>query len=75
MDLAEGLCAGCAKPLGIRANWRMVDDRAYHNDCEAPEPSPESSSASESQSLSEFAERKARNVLHGRGQRTLEEDK
>ena len=73
MDLDEGVCAHCGKPLGIRANWRVANEgRAYHNDCPIPEPTEEEPRKVES--LSEFAERKARSAIHGRGARTLEQD-
>jgi hypothetical protein len=84
MDLEEGVCAGCGKPLGARANWRTANEgRAYHNDCPIPElpseppllpdrpppPPPEPPT-----SLTEFTERKAREAIHGRGTKTLHED-
>lgn len=73
MDLQEGVCAGCGKSLGIPADWRLIEGRAYHHSCE-PAPPPADPPERKVQSLGEFVERKARNVMHGRGQRTFEED-
>lgn len=73
MDLDEGVCAACGKPLGIRANWRTANEgRAYHNDCE-PVAEFNGEERREGESLGEFAERKARNVMHGKGQQQLGE--
>ena len=70
-SLDEAVCAKCGQPLGVRANWRLVNDRAYHNDCEAaPEPPPREE---DEETLTEHAERVARNILRP-DQRTLEED-
>lgn len=71
-SMNEALCAACAQPLGIKANWRLVGGRAYHNDCEPGPETPEPERPKET--LGERAERAARRVLHGPGQRTLEED-
>lgn len=76
MDLDDGVCASCGQPLGIRANWRIANGgRAYHNDCEpaGDEGLVPEDTADESESLSEFAERKARGVMHGKGQQQLED--
>lgn len=73
MDLDEGVCAACGKPLGLRAGWRMANGgRAYHNECE-PTVEAEPQGRTNVRSLGDFAERKARNVLHGKGQQQLEE--
>lgn len=70
----EGVCAGCGEPLGPPVNWRMLPTgQAYHNDCDPPEPRPEEPFMPK-QTLTEVVERKARNAMYGRGQRTLEED-
>lgn len=73
MDLDEGVCAGCGKPLGIRANWRPGPaGRAYHNDCE---PAPESEPREEpKETLGEHVERVARKIVHGPGAMTLDEN-
>lgn len=74
-DLDEAVCAACGKPLGIRANWHPTEDgRAVHNTCELAPPRPESHAAPDNVlRMSKFDE-VARNVLHGKGQRTLGED-
>lgn len=73
MDLDEGVCADCGKPLGARVNWCLAGNgRAYHNDCE-PGPEPEPREEPE-ESLTEHAERVARRAIHGPGSRALEED-
>lgn len=75
MSMEEGVCAGCGKVLGPRANWHaMPDGRAYHHGCEPPEKEPAPPPEPKVESLTEFAERKARHAIHGRDQRTLEED-
>lgn len=70
LPMDEAVCASCGQPLGIRANWRLVRGRGYHNDCEpAPEPPPREE---EKESLADHAERVARNIL-APGQKTLED--
>ena len=73
MDLSEGACAGCGRELGPPSDWRLLGDgRAFHNGCE-PGPEPGPPPERKVQSLSEFVERKARNVMHGKNQPTLDE--
>lgn len=73
MDLSEGACAGCGRELGPRSEWHLVPDgRAFHNYCE-PAPPPADPPVKPVPSLTEFAERKARDAMHGRDQPTLEE--
>lgn len=75
MDLDDGVCAACGQPLGIRANWRIANGgRAYHNDCEpAGDEGLVPDDDEEGESLTEFAERKARNVTNP-GQQLLDEE-
>lgn len=74
MDLSEGACASCGRELGPRSEWHVIaDGRAFHNGCE-PAPPPADPPPPNVPSLTEFAERKARDAIHGRGQKTLEED-
>jgi hypothetical protein len=74
VELDEGVCAACGKPLGIRANWHLANEgRAYHNDC-VPSESLGGEASANVESLGDFAERKARRVLHGAGARTLDDD-
>jgi hypothetical protein len=73
VDLAEGICAACGKPLGPRAEWYTAPSgRAYHHGCE---PSPAAEAAEEDQeSLTKHAERAARRVIHGPGQQSLDDE-
>ncbi len=74
MDLDEGVCAACGKPLGPRANWRIANEgRAYHLDCE-PSPKREAQDLANVESLGEYAERKFRGVMYGKGQQQLREE-
>jgi hypothetical protein len=66
----EPLCAACAKPLE-GTNWRWENGKGYHEGCKAGPP-PEAQR--KVRSLGAFAERKARSAMHGRGQRTLEDE-
>jgi hypothetical protein len=69
ISMSEAVCAGCGKPLGPRVNWRTIETgQAYHYEREPEKP------ARRGKTLTEHVERAARNVLHGKGQRTLEED-
>jgi hypothetical protein len=72
--LDEGVCAACGKPLGIRANWRTIDGRAFHSNCEPAPESPKRESAPDNVLQMSKFDKAARNVLHGKGQRTLGED-
>jgi hypothetical protein len=67
----EGVCAACANPLE-GTNWRMVNGRAYHAGCK-PLPETPQETKDRTGGLGSFAERKARDVLVGRGQGTLDE--
>lgn len=70
-DLGDGrppVCASCGGPLGDRfeLSW---DGKGYCVGCEVPAKPEEAPSPVET--LGEIAERKARNVLVGRGQQRL----
>ncbi|HEV2789889.1 MAG TPA: hypothetical protein VGV69_01150 [Solirubrobacterales bacterium] len=76
MDLEEGVCASCGKPLGPRANWHIPPGRggrAFHNDCPIPPPEPDDP-PSTGEPLGKFFERKARAAMQGRGQQFLDTD-
>lgn len=75
MDLDEGVCAACGQPLGIRANWRVANGgRAYHNDCEpAGDEGLVPDVPERGKSNRDFYERKARDVLRGKGQQMFDD--
>jgi hypothetical protein len=66
----EGVCAACGRPLE-GTNWRWINARGYHAGCKPAPPAPERKRPTES--LTAFAERKARNAMLGRGQQVLDD--
>lgn len=73
MSPGEPVCAACEKPLE-GTNWRWIGGRGYHEGCR-PKKGAFRNSDENIRSLGAYAERKARDVLRGRGQRTLDEDR